>query len=313
MLRVHGDPRQRKHRGQMEERKAGQGGKCPQQHIAPFIAHDTGHAHGLQLQLLQQFGIRLAHHQAQTGKQSHHVDGKSHKKRIAPAPVQKLGHAQAAVQISKQTGRQHKPDGGTQLANHGKPAAALLRGAQGQQGRQTVPRPTQRQPLADAEHHQRHDGDRARRGVTRQKRHARRAGPQQEQRQRQLGAPPPAPLNGHRNGGAERTRHKRDRKDGKSSQGAVQPRQKRKQQRRKHQHAGNTKHKEVEIFGRPANDHAHRDLAGGDILIRMGPRQRPFTLKPWRTQRRRTLANHIDIPQLNYCPSSTLHRSSSQV
>ena len=281
----------------MKQRKAGQRGKRANQHIAAFITHHLAHAHGLQLTLLQQLGVRLAHHQAQAGKQRHHVDGKGHEEGIAPAPVQKLCRAQAAVQVGKQAGSQHKAHWRAQLPDHGKPAAPLLRRAHRQQRGQAVPGAAQRQPLANAQDDQRHDGRAAHRGIAGQKRHARRASAQQEQRQRELGAPAPAPLHGHGNGRAHRAGHKSQREDGKCHQRAVKPRHKREEQRGKHQHAGDTKDKKVEIFRRTPNDDPHRDLTRGDVLVGVGTCEGDRTFKAWNRQCRRTWAVHIDAPQ----------------
>ena len=258
----------------MEQRKAGQCSKSPQQHVAAFVAHDAAHRYRLQLTLLEQFRVRLPHHQAQACKQGHHVHRKGHKKRIAPAPGQKLLHREAAVQVGKQAGSQHKTERCAQLADHGVPAPALLGGRHGQQRRQAVPRPAQCEPLAHTQDQQGHDGGGARILVARQKRHAHGADAQHEQRNGQLGAPPPAPLDGHGDGGTHRAHHERNGQQRKGHQRAVQAGHKGKQEGWEDKNAGDPENEEVEILGRASDDHAHSDFAGGDVLMRISPRER---------------------------------------
>ena len=93
-----------------------------------------------------------------------------------------------------------------------------------------------------------------------------------EERDGELGPPAPAPLDCHRNGGAHGPDHKCHGQQGKRHQRAVQARQKRKQERRENQYAGNAEHEEVKVFGRAPDDHADRDFTGCHVLMRVSPR-----------------------------------------
>ncbi len=272
LLGIHRDPRQREHRDHVEQREAGQRGEGAQEHVAAFAAHELQHAHGCQFTLLQHLGIGLADDQAQAGEERHHVDREGDEEREAPAPVEELLHRQVAVEIGEQAGCERETDRRAQLPDHGVPAAPLLRGGHGQQGRQPVPGAAQRQALAQAQHDQGDDGGVAHAVVARQEGHARGGGAQQEQGDRELGAASPAPLHRHRDGRADRARDEGQREDREGHQRAVQARHEGKDERREHQHAGDPEDEEVEILGRTPDDHADRDLTGRGFFmgVRMG-------------------------------------------
>ncbi len=143
-----------------------------------------------------------------------------------------------------------------------------------QQRRQAVPRTAERQTLANAQDQQRHHGSQARVLVARQERHPHRAHAQQEECHGQLGAPAPAPLDGHGNGRAHRAHDKSDRQQRKRHQRAIQVREEWKEEGREDENAGDPENEEVEILGRASDDHAHSNFAGGHVFMRISPRER---------------------------------------
>ncbi len=104
-----------------------------------------------------------------------------------------------------------------------------------------------------------------------QKSHADRGGAQYEERQGQLGRPPPASLHGHGQRRPDRAHDESERKNDERPEGALQPRFEREENLRKHQHTGNTEDKKVKVL-RGASDHdADGDLARCDLGVTIMP------------------------------------------
>ncbi|MCY1361340.1 hypothetical protein D9M69_480010 [compost metagenome] len=251
----------------MEQRVAGQRGERADQQVGALRAGQLDHAGGLQLALFEQARVLVGGHQAQAREQRHHVDGEGHVEGVAPAPVEEVGQRQAGIQVREQRAGQEEAQRCAQLAQHGVPAALVGRCVQRQQRRQAIPRAAQRQALGKAEDGQQHDGREADAGVARQEGDAGGGGAQQEQRDGQLGLAPEAPLDRHRDHGAEGARDEGEREDHEGPEHAFQALLEREEHRREHQHRGDAVDEEVEILGGAADDHADRDLARGDVRM----------------------------------------------
>ena len=246
--------------------------------MSTLVAQHFGDGHGLQFALVHQARVVLADHQTQPCEQRHHVGGKGHEERVAPAPAQEIVGGQLRMQVGEQPGCGDEAQRRAQLADHRVPAAAPWRGRHRQQRRQTIPRTAERQALAQAQRQHGHDRQLAGRCIGRHERHAHRATAQYEQCQRQFRTTAPAPLDGHAQRSANGAGDESRRQQAKRRQGALQRRKKREEQRRKNQHAGDAEYEEIEVFGRTPDDHANGDVARADFFVGIRAGKRAFQL-----------------------------------
>mmetsp|Transcript_18007 Transcript_18007/g.50783 ORF Transcript_18007/g.50783 Transcript_18007/m.50783 type:complete len:442 (+) Transcript_18007:2217-3542(+) len=262
LVREQVDPRDREHGDEVEQREAGQRHEGADDDRAALRAEEFLDAARLEFGRGHAALVLVGDDQAQACEQRDDVDREGGEERIAPAPVEEVFARQVRPEVAEQRRGDQEAQRCAELAEHRVPAAPVLRSVHRQQRRQAVPRGPQRHPLADAAHHQRRHCPRADALVSRQRGHAAGGQTEQEQRAGEPRAAPEAPLDHVAAKRAQRAHEEGQREQRERPQRAFEWAGVREEHRREHQRRGDAVDEEVEVLRGPADDHAHRDVAG---------------------------------------------------
>ncbi|MDF9791568.1 hypothetical protein M2440_002269 [Methylorubrum extorquens] len=234
------------------------------------MAGEIDDADGLEPTLVEKPGEFGGGHEPEPREQGHDVDGEGAEEREAPAPVGEILRGQVDGEEREQRARHHEAERRAELRDHRVPATALPRRVEGEQRGHAVPGAAEREALRDPQHREQLDGDDADRVVARQEADRRGRAAEQEQGEGEL-HPASVPLvDPHEEDRPERAGDEGQREDGERVERAREGGGEGEEHLREHQHRGDAEHEEVEIFRRPPDHHAERDVVGADVVVAHG-------------------------------------------